>query len=303
MSDEQLDQNEIERLLGGNSDAPKQEAGGDPSPSPEPGSNDSGTIDQSEVEALMAASGNAPSHSNNQSGPAETSEPSADDPADSPLQQNEIEALLSGNQEGNESPAAKPGLDDAPLQQGEIEALLGGSKSASKSAARRAAAPPAQAAAQRSQATTATARPDLATTSVPKHGSSPPPVSLGTDVNVLLEQAERAIASIDTPVSGDTKALPFDLADFSGSTPSNERTSLDLLRDVELELKIELGRTRMPLEDMMKLKNGSVVALDKLAGDPVDIYVNGRMVARGEVLVFNDNFCVRVAELITGDQT
>jgi flagellar motor switch protein FliN/FliY len=44
-----------------------------------------------------------------------------------------------------------------------------------------------------------------------------------------------------------------------------------------------------------------VVALDKLAGDPVDVYVNGRLVARGEVLVLNDNFCVRVAELITGD--
>ncbi|MFO0885779.1 MAG: FliM/FliN family flagellar motor switch protein [Pirellulales bacterium] len=51
----------------------------------------------------------------------------------------------------------------------------------------------------------------------------------------------------------------------------------------------------------MKLKRGSVVSLDKLAGDPVDIYANGRLIARGEVLVLNDNFCVRVAELLTGD--
>ncbi|MND01172.1 Flagellar motor switch protein FliN [compost metagenome] len=57
----------------------------------------------------------------------------------------------------------------------------------------------------------------------------------------------------------------------------------------------------MFLEEVLKLKRGSVVALDKLAGDPVDVFVNGRMVARGEVLVLNDNFCVRVTELVAGD--
>ncbi|MBU6172815.1 MAG: flagellar motor switch protein FliN [Planctomycetes bacterium] len=76
---------------------------------------------------------------------------------------------------------------------------------------------------------------------------------------------------------------------------------MDLLRDVTLELKIELGRTKMSLEEILQLRKGSVVTLDKLAGDPVDIYVNGRLVARGEVLVLNDNFCVRVAELIGSD--
>jgi flagellar motor switch protein FliN/FliY len=59
----------------------------------------------------------------------------------------------------------------------------------------------------------------------------------------------------------------------------------------------------MYLADVLKLRKGSVVTLDKLAGDPVDIYVNGRMIARGEVLVLNDNFCVRVAELIVGETT
>ena len=57
----------------------------------------------------------------------------------------------------------------------------------------------------------------------------------------------------------------------------------------------------MYLEDVLKLKRGSVVTLDKLAGDPVDVFVNGRLVARGEVLVLNDNFCIRVTELLTGD--
>ena len=94
---------------------------------------------------------------------------------------------------------------------------------------------------------------------------------------------------------------PFEFQDFAGAPPSTEKATIDLLRDIELSLKIELGRTQMELEDVLKLRRGSVVALDKLAGDPVDVYVNGRLVARGEVLVLNDNFCVRVAELISGD--
>jgi flagellar motor switch protein FliN/FliY len=94
---------------------------------------------------------------------------------------------------------------------------------------------------------------------------------------------------------------PFKFADFAGSSANSESATLELMRDVELDLTIELGRTHMHLEDVLKLKQGAVVALDKLAGDPADIYVNGRLIARGEVLVLNDNFCVRVAELIVGE--
>ena len=68
----------------------------------------------------------------------------------------------------------------------------------------------------------------------------------------------------------------------------------------QLDLKIELGRTQMHLEDVLRLRKGSVVPLDKLAGDPVDVYVNGRLIARGEVLVLNDNFCVRINEIVAG---
>ena len=88
---------------------------------------------------------------------------------------------------------------------------------------------------------------------------------------------------------------------MAGLPASGEKATLELLKDVDLDLRIELGRTHMYLEDVLKLKRGSVVTLDKLAGDPVDVFVNGRLVARGEVLVLNDNFCVRVTELLTGD--
>lgn len=122
------------------------------------------------------------------------------------------------------------------------------------------------------------------------------------DVQFLLAQAEKTLASIDHPENTSAaNASPFELREFSGSPASTEKATLDLLRDVELDVKIELGRTNMYLEDVLKMRRGSVVALDKLAGDPVDIYVNGRLIARGEVLVLNDNFCVRVAELVSGD--
>ena len=122
------------------------------------------------------------------------------------------------------------------------------------------------------------------------------------DINVLLEQAEEALASIDK--QGDQ--LPegitsFQFQSFSGSPANDDQATLELLRDVQLDLNIELGRTRMELEDVLRLKKGAVVALDKLAGDPVDVFVNGRLIARGEVLVLNENFCVRVTELMVGE--
>ena len=74
--------------------------------------------------------------------------------------------------------------------------------------------------------------------------------------------------------------------------------ALSLLNDVQLHVKIELGRTKMYVEDVLSLNENSVVELDKAAGDPVDIYVNDRHIARGEVLVLNDSFCVRISEII-----
>jgi flagellar motor switch protein FliN/FliY len=124
----------------------------------------------------------------------------------------------------------------------------------------------------------------------------------GDDIQLLLARAEEAIASVAEPAPAGVEGLqPFRFEDFAGTPASSDKATLDLLRDVELDLRIELGRTQMYLEDVLKLRRGSVVALDKLAGDPVDIFVNGRLIARGEVLVFNDSFCVRVAELIVGE--
>lgn len=127
-----------------------------------------------------------------------------------------------------------------------------------------------------------------------------------SDIELLLNKAEQALESIDHVGDTPGNLLPpgmktFEFKPFSGTAANKEAATLELMRDVQLDMTIELGRTHMHLEDVLKLKQGSVVPLDKLAGDPADIFVNGRLVARGEVLVLNDNFCIRVAELIVGE--
>jgi flagellar motor switch protein FliN/FliY len=121
------------------------------------------------------------------------------------------------------------------------------------------------------------------------------------DIDFLFRQAEQALASVQGPQPTPPGVSPYKLVDFGGAPASTENATLDLLRDVELDLKIELGRTHMYLEEVLRLSKGAVVPLDRLAGDPVDIFVNGRLIARGEVLILNDNFCVRVAELVAGE--
>ena len=93
-------------------------------------------------------------------------------------------------------------------------------------------------------------------------------------------------------------AAPFRLQDLGATLSAGRKETLDLLSDVQLHVRIELGRTRMYVEDVLQLGDGAVVELDKLAGDPVDVFVNDRHVARGEVLVLNDNFCVRINEIL-----
>jgi flagellar motor switch protein FliN/FliY len=119
-------------------------------------------------------------------------------------------------------------------------------------------------------------------------------------IDELLKQASFEDPSTATAGLPAPDAEPFKLPNFQQVMADAAVSSIDLLRDVELNVKIELGRSRMLVEDVLKLTEGSVVELDKLAGDPVDVFVNDRLVARGEVLVLNDNFCVRVNEIVAG---
>ena len=86
------------------------------------------------------------------------------------------------------------------------------------------------------------------------------------------------------------------------NTPSaqeNQSRRLELLLDVPLDLSVELGRTRMSIQDLLNLSPGSVVELDKIAGEPLDILVNDRLIARGEAVVVNDKFGVRITDIVS----
>ena len=133
---------------------------------------------------------------------------------------------------------------------------------------------------------------------VPNPASEPDEVALAA-AQAAIAMARQANDFPQQPASSGPTAAKFPSFDNIPSMRLPE--GMDLLSDVNLNVKIELGRTKMLLEDVLKLGEGTVVELDKLAGDPVDIYVNDRPVARGEVLVLNDNFCVRISEILNKD--
>jgi flagellar motor switch protein FliN/FliY len=251
---------------------------------------DSQLVNQDEIERLLQQSSKQPSPDEARQEPAQ---PEAS--SDNSLSQSDIEALLNQGVQDEASPSsAAPHASQVPdasapasakvgLQQDDVDQLLG----------RPGAGP------------SSTTEP-----SVPRQKTSDrTPGEEGTmgqaDIEYLLNQAEKALDSIDSESRAGTPPglAPFRLEEFRGEPASTESATLDLISDVRLDVKIELGRTNMYLEDVLKLRKGAVVPLDKLAGDPVDIYVNERLIARGEVLVLNDNFCVRVGELVVGSSS
>jgi len=118
----------------------------------------------------------------------------------------------------------------------------------------------------------------------------------GSDDAASATDSASADADAAMAAMMDAQAVP--MPSLSQDAHAEVPKGIDLLADVNLDVTIELGRTRMYVEDVLKLSEGAVVELDKLAGDPVDIYVNNRLVAKGEVLILNDNFCVRVNDII-----
>jgi flagellar motor switch protein FliN/FliY len=87
--------------------------------------------------------------------------------------------------------------------------------------------------------------------------------------------------------------------DLSGSSPSGKTHDIDFILDIPVLLTVELGRTKITIKNLLQLAQGSVVELDGLAGEPMDVLVNGCLIAQGEVVVVNDKFGVRLTDIIT----
>ena len=115
-----------------------------------------------------------------------------------------------------------------------------------------------------------------------------------SDIDSLFANADAGAAGF-APGS----PVPMQLTPLPPPAETGEILPADRLYDVDLEVKIELGRAWCPVKDILRLREGSVVQLDKDAGAPVEILVNDRLVAEGEVLVLNDFFCVRVTNILS----
>ena len=95
-------------------------------------------------------------------------------------------------------------------------------------------------------------------------------------------------------------AQPNPMVELTGTTHLNQeqKDNLDLILSVSLEVAVEIGRTRRKIQDILSFSKGSLVVLDRLAGDQVDLLVNGQCVAKGDVVVIDDNFGIRITEIL-----
>ena len=85
----------------------------------------------------------------------------------------------------------------------------------------------------------------------------------------------------------------------SGNSSGNPMHDIQMVLDIPVQLSVELGRTRVPIKYILQLAQGSIVELDALAGEPMDVLVNGYLIAQGEVVVVNDKFGIRLTDIVT----
>ena len=107
-----------------------------------------------------------------------------------------------------------------------------------------------------------------------------------------------ALEDIEDIDAGEDADEVLDEADKSAA-PSGEIKSLDLILDIPLTVSVELGRSKMLINDLLQLGQGSVIELTKLVGEPLEVLVNQKLVARGEVVVVNEKFGVRLTDIVS----
>ena len=114
----------------------------------------------------------------------------------------------------------------------------------------------------------------------------------------LAEQAIKNESSTMVEESGDASHLFPRLSGSTGPAPGASH-DIDMILDIPVQLTVELGRTRIPIKHILQLAQGSVIELDAMAGEPMDVLVNGCLIAQGEVVVVNDKFGIRLTDIVT----
>ena len=116
----------------------------------------------------------------------------------------------------------------------------------------------------------------------------------------IAEQAAAEAAALERQQQQQATASAAVFKDFSNKGARNETPNdIDFILDIPVQLTVELGRTKIAIKNLLQLAQGSVVELDGLAGEPMDVLVNGCLIAQGEVVVVNDKFGIRLTDIIT----
>ena len=270
-------------------------------------------LSQAEIEAMLAG------NSGNTGGTAPAPEP-APEPSNRMMSQEEIEAMLAGGAAAPApAPAPEPSGGGQKMSQAEIEAMLAGmnSEPAPASEPQQAAAPaPSPAPQPQPQAPAAQApMPGMPQMGQPvqmppfpmpgQDGSFPngymgyPPMYYPPYPYPYPPQAEAAVQkAAPEPKVIATKPVHMEEMDPMEKLGKEQAQNLELIMEVPLQVTVEIGRARRKVQDILEFAKGSLVVLDKLAGDQVDLFVNGKCIARGEVVVIEDNFGVRITEIV-----
>jgi flagellar motor switch protein FliN len=114
-----------------------------------------------------------------------------------------------------------------------------------------------------------------------------------------LAEAKPAAGSASAAATAVEQVAPVSFANLAGAPQMAAGNDINMILDIPVQLTVELGRTRIPIKHILQLAQGSVVELETLAGEPMDVLVNGYLIAQGEVVVVNDKFGIRLTDIVT----
>lgn len=115
----------------------------------------------------------------------------------------------------------------------------------------------------------------------------------------LAQQTSSSDSSAGSASQVSDQMMPASFANFGPSNAAGAGNDINMILDIPVQLTVELGRTRIPIKNILQLAQGSVVELDAMAGEPMDVLVNGFLIAQGEVVVVNDKFGIRLTDVVT----
>ena len=238
------------------------------------------------------------------SAPAPAPEPAPEPAASSggKMSQEEIEAMLAGMGGGAEpAPAPEPAPSGKKMSQEEIEAMMAGMGGGAAAAPAPAPHPVPQPAPQPAPA----AAPPAAAMAQPASAADFGTMMAAMMTAMTTAMANNAAAAAPAPAPQppepkliNTRPAPLREMDPADVLGKEQAQNLDLIMEVPLQVTVEIGRTHRKVQDILEFSKGSLVVLDKLAGDQVDLFVNGKCVAKGDVVVIDDNFGVRITEIV-----